>query len=442
MTEREAQSAGTRLLGLETGASHTSVMVADGQGRILEAFTLGPANLRLISESELKALLQGIHSRTGTVDAIGAGVAGLRNERDRARFLRVARQVWAHTPIVVSHDLEPAIMSAGPLPDPVKARVLLLSGTGSCAWGRRRDGRSVRFGGRGHILGDQGSACDIALAALRRIVYQHDVMGKFPRLGEAVLRAAQLNEPEDLIPWTLEATKDELGRLAVTIFREERRGDPIAREVVRGAVEKLADMALHCAAHLLPRRGWVQFVFAGGVLLKQPAFAAAVRRRIHAHWQHAKVMSLRGASVKGAVEMAKNGGGHVRRRNGDGTNVFVGFPGRAGIDRLAREVADGTAQSEVGQARHHAAAGRGGPDAPRGCHGAGRDPAREGQSRLAPAQGDRRIQNRRPAFLRGRRHQRPARHPGRERMSADVPGFAGPGAGHHRGRPARHLERG
>lgn len=305
MSKRDKEPAGRRLLGIETGASHTSVMLADGWGRSLAEFRLGPANLRLISDSDLSRLLREIHERTGRVDAIGAGVSGLRNDRDRARFLRVARKVWPGTPLAASHDLESAFMTAGPLPDQVKARVLLLSGTGSCAWGKRCDGRAVKFGGRGHILGDQGSACDIALAALRQIVYQHDVIGKFPRLGKVLLRAAQLNEPDDLIPWTLEATKDDLGRLAVTIFQEERRGDPIAREVVRNAAEKLADMALHCAAHLLPRRGKVQFVLAGGVLLRQRAFATAVRRRIHAHWQHAEVACLRGDSVKGAVEMAR-----------------------------------------------------------------------------------------------------------------------------------------
>ncbi|HEY2574417.1 MAG TPA: BadF/BadG/BcrA/BcrD ATPase family protein, partial [Verrucomicrobiaceae bacterium] len=274
MTGSDAHAADARLLGIETGASHTSIMLADGKGRPLKTFSLGPANLRLISDANLRALLRQIREQTGIVDAIGAGIAALRTERDRARFLRIARREWPDTPMVVSHDLEPALMTAGPIPQGVKARVLLLSGTGSCAWGKRPDGRAVRFGGRGHILGDQGSACDIALAALRRIVYQHDVMGRFPPLGEAVLRATQLNEPDDLIPWTLEATKDELGALAVTIFQQERRGDSIAREVVRGAVEKLADMAVHCAGHLVPRRGRVQFVFAGGVLLKQAEFAA------------------------------------------------------------------------------------------------------------------------------------------------------------------------
>src|SRR6187397_1990738 len=111
MPKRDAHADETRLLGIETGASHTSVMLADGNGMALATFILEPANLRLISDSELTELLHQIHSRTGRVDALGAGVAGLRNERDRARFLRIARRVWPHTLIAVSHDLESAMMT-------------------------------------------------------------------------------------------------------------------------------------------------------------------------------------------------------------------------------------------------------------------------------------------------------------------------------------------
>ena len=118
----------------------------------------------------------------------------------------------------------------------------------------------MKFGGRGHILGDQGSACDIALTALRRIVYHYDLNEKLPKLGQAVLRSVQLNEPDDLISWTMEADKDELARLAVTVFEQARCGEAIAKAVIREAAEKLADMAVNCAAHLLPRLGRVQFV--------------------------------------------------------------------------------------------------------------------------------------------------------------------------------------
>lgn len=101
----------------------------------------------------------------------------------------------------------------------------------------------VKVGGRGHILGDQGSASDIALQALRAVVYQHDVNGRFPALGEAILQALLLNHPDDLIPWTQEAEKQEIARLAITVFTEAGRGDDLATQLVHDAAQKLADMA-------------------------------------------------------------------------------------------------------------------------------------------------------------------------------------------------------
>ena len=294
-----------RLLGIESGATHTAVLLADDAGEVLARSDLGPANLRLISESDLRGLLQEAKLRTGEADAIGCGIAGLRNEIDRARVVRAASDVWPRVPFRASDDLESALLAAGPLPKDTKARVLLLSGTGSCALGRSRTGRTVKFGGRGHILGDQGSASDIALTALRRIVYEHDVQRKFPALGEAVLRAAQLNDPDDLIPWTMEAGKDELARLAIIIFEKAAAGDWLARSVTSGAATKLADMALGCASHLLRKRGHVQFVFSGSVLLKQPSFAATVTRRIANAWHDAEVIRIPRESVWGAVEMAR-----------------------------------------------------------------------------------------------------------------------------------------
>ncbi len=305
MSKHNMSATGKRFLGIQTGATHTTVLLADEKGAGLLQFDLGPANLRLISDYELTQMFREIQQRTGEVCAIGAGMAGLRNERDRARVLRLAKRVWPRTPFHAAHDLESSLRAAGEWPSDADARVLLLSGTGSCAYGTDRNGEKMKFGGRGHILGDQGSACDIALTALRRIVYQHDLNEKFPKLGQAVLRATQLNEPDDLIPWTMEADKDELARLAVTVFEEAQRGDKIAKAVVREAADKLADMAVHCAEHLLPDRGHAHFILAGGVFLHQPAFVAAVSRRIHARWKDCAVRCLRRESVWGGVAMAR-----------------------------------------------------------------------------------------------------------------------------------------
>ena len=308
-TEPQTDATGLGWLGIETGGTHTSVLQTDAEGRVEQRFDLGPANLRLISDDDLFKMFRSIRKATGHTGGIAAGLAGLRTETDRERVLAIASRVWPRIPFLATNDLETPLAAAGELPPGAEARVLLLSGTGSCAYGRSRDGRTVKFGGRGHILGDQGSACDIALVALRRIVYQHDLKEKFPPLGHAVLRALLLNHPDDLIPWTQGAAKQDIAALAMTVFAEAKKGDELAREVLRNAAETLADMALRCAGHLVAARSRVQFLFSGSVLLKQRSFAAAVSRRLHEQWPKCRVVRLRRESVWGAVELARRQGG-------------------------------------------------------------------------------------------------------------------------------------
>ena len=224
-------------LGIEAGGTHTSCLLTDDGGRELMRFDLGPANVRLTSNADLTSLFQTIKERTGSPVSIAAGMSGVRNDTDRRRVLALARGVWAQELLYITNDLETPLMAAGPMPDWAAARVLLLSGTGSCAYGVDREGHSMKFGGRGHILGDQGSACDIALAALRRIVYQHDLKAEFPTLGRVVLRVLQLNDPDDLIPWTQVAEKHDIAQLAVTIFQESQNGDALAASAGDGVIE-------------------------------------------------------------------------------------------------------------------------------------------------------------------------------------------------------------
>ncbi len=298
-------------LGIETGATHTTVLLVDEKDAVLQRFDLGPGNVRLLSNVEISRLLRDIRQRTGSPAAIAAGMAGLRNENDRQRVLELARHEWGQTPFHATNDLETALEAAGPWPDKAVARVLLLSGTGSCAYGKNCDGAVAKFGGRGHILGDLGSACDIALRALRAIGYQQDLKARFPALGEAMLNALQFNHPDDLIPWTMEAEKHEIAALAVIVFQEADKGDPLAKEVLHEAAEKLADMGARCAALLVDSGAEVQVILAGSTLLKQPAFAAAVSRRLHAQWPECRVEKLKRESVWGAVALARSIVGHA-----------------------------------------------------------------------------------------------------------------------------------
>ncbi len=104
------------------------------------------------------------------------------------------------------------------------ARILVLSGTGSCCFGRSVDGTEVKVGGWGHLLGDQGSGYALVLEALRSLVAAKDATGRWGRLGAGILAALHRNEPDALIPWIHGASKDEIAALAPVVFEAAARG--------------------------------------------------------------------------------------------------------------------------------------------------------------------------------------------------------------------------
>ncbi len=313
MSEKEnhqTRGAGTTL-GIEAGGTRTTVLLVDHLDAVLAQFTCGPANLRLMTGTALERRLQGIRERLGVVpDRLGIGMAGARSEADCAGLRQAVARVWPGVACAVSDDLETALDAIDWLPD-CPVQMLLLSGTGSCILGRRRtaDGgiRRMKIGGRGHVLGDRASACDIAKHALRAVMTITDQNEALPQLGSDILTHLQLNDPADLIEWSLEATKTELAGVAVPIFRAaaERRDD-IAVAVLRRAAERMTKDAFTCASRLLETAGErVQFVFNGAVLLKNSAFAAEVSAMLLARFPQSVVTPVVLPSVWGAVELAR-----------------------------------------------------------------------------------------------------------------------------------------
>ena len=161
-------------LGIEAGGTRTSVLLVDEKGSALASFRTGPAVLSLMSDRELQWHLRDIAGRLPiTPSAIGIGMAGARSDSDKERLRRAASRIWAAIPCLATNDLESALATPTRKNSP-GVRVLVLSGTGSCCFGRAPDGRTAKVGGRGHVIGDRASACDIGLRALRAIIADLD----------------------------------------------------------------------------------------------------------------------------------------------------------------------------------------------------------------------------------------------------------------------------
>ncbi|MBI4662691.1 MAG: N-acetylmuramic acid 6-phosphate etherase [Verrucomicrobia bacterium] len=298
-------SARPLFLGIDSGATRSVAILADDTGHALKRVEAGPANIKLLTNHQLALHLRALANEFAAPSAIGIGMAGVRKAEDERRILQAASKVWPHAPCAVAHDLEIALRAADRSGEEETTRIVVLSGTGSGCYGRNPAGQTAKVGGWGHLLGDKGSGYEIGLRGLKAVVYYFDRDGHWPALGQRILRATQLNEPEELIGWAQGADKREIAALALEVFEAWHNGDKIARDILDGAAHSLAKDAAACAKRLARSGTPVEFVLTGSVLLKQQRFAAAVRRQIRGRWPKATVTPLKVESVWGAIQLAR-----------------------------------------------------------------------------------------------------------------------------------------
>jgi N-acetylmuramic acid 6-phosphate etherase len=292
-------------LGIECGGTRTVALAVNSNGTEVHRAEFGPANLQLLDDRQLAGHFKEIAARMPRPSAVAIGMAGARTERDFERILGAAEKAWPEARCTTTNDLETALLAA-PASATSMARILVLSGTGSCCYGQS-EARSAKVGGWGHILGDKGSGYEIGLRALKATVYHYDRNGQWPQLGARVLRTLMLNEPNDLITWAQTATKTDVAALAVEVFSGAEENDPIAKDILEAAANSLSRDGIACAGRLAKPDSPVQFILAGSVLTKQALFADKVITLLRDKWPGAEVCVLERESVWGAVELARKG---------------------------------------------------------------------------------------------------------------------------------------
>ncbi|EEF60221.1 N-acetylmuramic acid 6-phosphate etherase [Pedosphaera parvula] len=300
------QPARPLFLGIEGGGTRTVALLADARRHFLHRFEAGPANVKLLNDAQLVRLLRSIAEAFPQPDALAIGMAGARTENDWERIRNAASKVWTQIPAYATNDLETALTATDEKDvEDAEARILMLSGTGSCCYGRNRAGKTGKIGGWGHILGDKGSGYEIGLRALKAVVFYYDRDGAWARLGQQLLHRLELNEPNELIAWAQAANKTTIASLATEVFVAWKKGDKIAADILASAESSLVEDAVACARQLANPKAPVHFILSGSVLLKQPQFTRGISNKLKKLWPGAQVTPLERESVWGAVILAQ-----------------------------------------------------------------------------------------------------------------------------------------
>lgn len=247
-----------RVLGVDGGGTRTRLVLMefDGstpQGREV-ARSIGPSSLvhplrprdaAMTVYRMVEALLDDVgadlpaNPHQPPVGALWAGLAGAGRDGVRRQVEDALRGALDGSVerIQVGTDAEAAYHDAfGSQPG-----ILLIGGTGSGVVARSPDGTSVRVGGWGPLLGDEGSGYAVGLTALRAVLAAKDGRGPMTELTR-IVQDLGLDAPDQLVDWVASADKSAIAALVATVTGAAGRGDVVAKGILSDAADDLVDL--------------------------------------------------------------------------------------------------------------------------------------------------------------------------------------------------------
>jgi N-acetylglucosamine kinase-like BadF-type ATPase len=298
------------LLGIDAGGTHTICLLADQEERILGRGEAGAANVSAVGLSAAVAAIgqavaaawqaAGLTARPATLACLGVAGGDRPQEKEALEAalapLGIAARLW------VVPDALIALAAASR----EVIGVVIIAGTGSIAWGRNRQGDTRRAGGWGYILGDEGSAFDIGLSALRAAVRAHDGRGQPTALTDLLVAHWALSQPEDLrsVVYGGSYPRLQIAALAPVVERAARQGDAVARRLYAQAADELALAAKTVIVGLGMQAEAVPVALSGGVFQAGELIIEPLIRSLRAVAPHAQIARLEQEPAMGAVHLA------------------------------------------------------------------------------------------------------------------------------------------
>jgi N-acetylglucosamine kinase-like BadF-type ATPase len=295
------------VLGIDAGGTKTIALLADAEGRILGEGRAGAANLQTEGELEVEKILHTVIERATdgrqiTLAAVCLGMAGVDRQDDAVIIRDVMRRLgFRSNALIVNDALIALVAGAGASPG-----VVVISGTGSIAYGVSHHGVAARAGGWGPTLGDEGSGYWIGRRALAAVMRDVDGRGPQTELTPLVLRHFSLPRPEALVAEIYHQPQGRraIASLGTVVDGARENGDPVAIDIMAHAADELALAAASVISRLEMRGEQFPILLAGGMLKESVWLSAEVRRRMAEVAPRAMVGPLTHEPAVGAVRLA------------------------------------------------------------------------------------------------------------------------------------------
>ena len=290
-------------VGLDCGGSSCRALALDESGATLHSGQAGPANLASTPPKRLESNVRKTLEGCPPADYVAGCFAGLLTEIDRARAVALLKEIVPSAQAVRAEpDYVAALMACGPEVD-----ICLIAGTGSLICSRS-EGRVVKSGGGGYLLGDFGSGCQYGRALL-----QHFLVVGARGLSELARKAIEKqfgSTDENEVLATLYrggAPAARLAKLAPTLARDAHAGEPYALQALREQTAQLAAIVRSHVDRFLSHKRELRICLAGGLWEASSLFQSQLESALCA--AHAEMelefSRISRPPVQGAVRLAQ-----------------------------------------------------------------------------------------------------------------------------------------
>ncbi|HUO86840.1 MAG TPA: BadF/BadG/BcrA/BcrD ATPase family protein [Thermoanaerobaculia bacterium] len=292
----------TYVLGIDAGGTRATALLADLEGAVVREARAGGANLRVHGREGIARVLRELLAELaapGPIVATAIGMAGVDRPEEKERVERLLRELGIAGPVRVGNDAAIALHAG--TPDGIG--IVVISGTGSIAYGCDPSGTTARSGGWGYLLGDEGSGFWLGQSAVRSALRSAEGRGPTTSLYEQICGRLGLDTPASLLEWFYEPERSRrrVAELALLVEEAASDGDRVAGDLLDEAAEHLGQAA-RAVARKLSFPGPYPLVLAGGAFRICPSLAERFERVVDL--AAARVVRLAGEPALGAVRLA------------------------------------------------------------------------------------------------------------------------------------------
>ena len=297
-------------IGVDGGASKTAAIVVDEHGKKAGAGLAGGSNHLRVGieeatrnvERAVNIALREAHVAINDVEYAYCGIAGSDHPAHHQRVVDSLRVFFPRGNFIVDTDARIALTGAIGF----TAGIVVISGTGSVAFGRNAADEEARAGGWGPTLGDEGSGFWIAREGLSAIVRAHDGRGFATSLTELLCQEYEMCEPDELPAFVYAATThvDDIARYGKLVFEAAQTGDAVASEILSRAGAELAHCVLAISRRLHMTDSEFPVAYVGGAFKAGELLLNPMRLQLQRDLPGATLQPPKATPVEGAAMMA------------------------------------------------------------------------------------------------------------------------------------------